>query len=165
MNQDIKISSVDGNFKYRVSGLLIVDNKLLSVKIDNNSFYCLPGGHIEIMEDSRNAMIREYLEETGINTKIDKGLFIVENFFESNRKNCHELGIYYLLKPLERVETKDFTIVEKDKGRYTNLEFKWQNIEELTNFKPEFLKQKIKEINNDNGIEHIIVQNDKITEN
>lgn len=163
MNQDIKISSEKGNFKYRVSGLLIVDNKLLSVRIDNNSFYCLPGGHVELMEDSRNAMIREFQEETGIRTRIEKELFIVENFFKSNGYNCHELGIYYLLKPIDKVEIKDFEIVEKDKDRITNLEFKWQDINKLDNFKPEFLKYKIRNITE--NIEHIVVCNDKIAEN
>ena len=57
MKEDISISYKDSKFKYRVSGILLKDNKLLTVKINNNDFYCLPGGHVEIMEDTNKTLL------------------------------------------------------------------------------------------------------------
>ena len=72
MKKDISIENEEYRFKYRVSGILIKDNKLLVVKINNNKFYCLPGGHVELMENTKDAVIREFKEETGIDTSIEK---------------------------------------------------------------------------------------------
>ena len=49
---DIKIDSNEGKFKFRVCGILKHQNKYLIVKINNNKFYCLPGGHVELDEDT-----------------------------------------------------------------------------------------------------------------
>ena len=114
MGKDIKLSVDDVKFKYRVSGILIVDNKVLTVKIANNDFYCLPGGHVELFENTKDAILREYKEETGIATKIDRLVYICENFFNGNLGKMHELGFYYLLSPNSKVETKDFELIEKD---------------------------------------------------
>ena len=81
MKKDIEIVSSNIKFKYRVSGLLVVDNKLLVCKINNNNFYCLPGGHVELFENSRDAIIREFKEETLIDVKVERLLYLTENFF------------------------------------------------------------------------------------
>ena len=60
MGKDIKLSVDDVKFKYRVSGILIVDGKVLTVKIANNDFYCLPGGHVELFENTKDAILREF---------------------------------------------------------------------------------------------------------
>lgn len=159
MKQDIEIKNENCKFKYRVSGILIKNNKLLVVRINNNTFYCLPGGHVELMENTKDAMLREYKEETGIDTYIERLLYITENFF-INTKECHELGFIYLLNTEEDIKTEDFTIVENDNGELVNLEFKWLDINNLENVKPEFLKNKL---NLDNkNLEHLIIKNDKI---
>lgn len=160
MKTDVRIETQQANFKYRVSGLLVKNNKALFVKINDNSFYCLPGGHVELMENTKDAVIREYKEETGIDTKIEKLICIAENFFE-NKKCCHELGFFYLLSTDEDIKTEDFDIVENDNGELVNLHFKWldiKNIEE--NIRPKFLKNMIEK--QDFQFEHLIVKNDKI---
>jgi ADP-ribose pyrophosphatase YjhB (NUDIX family) len=160
MNQDIKISNGDNKFKFRVSGILIVDNKLLTVKIENNDFYCLPGGHVELMENTKDAIIREFYEETRIKVDIDRLVYVTENFFNGNLGNCHEIGFYYLLKPKNKIMTKDFNLIEKDKEGNVRLDFKWISIDNLENFKPEFIKEEIK--NDSKDIKHFIIFNDKL---
>ena len=49
---DVKIKCDEGNFKMRVSGLIIKNGKLLTVDICENNFYCLPGGHVHLGEES-----------------------------------------------------------------------------------------------------------------
>lgn len=160
MNQDIDIVNENQKFKYRVSGILIKNNKLLTCRIDNNKFYCLPGGHVELMEDTYHAVEREFKEETGIDTKVVKLLFITENFFKSGTKDCHELGFYYLLDTIDDIEVKDFNIVEEDKRGLVNLAFKWIDINNLENVKPEFLKSEL-DIKS-NLVKHLVIKNDEI---
>ncbi len=160
MRRDIRISTENEKFKYRVSGLLIKNNKLLVVKIDNNSFYCLPGGHVELLEDTREAIIREFKEETNIDVNIKSLLYIIENFFKSGKYNCHEVGIYYLLDTEQLINFDDYVVDEQDKDKITKLSFKWFDIDNLKNVKPEFLKDRIR--NNKNNIQHLIIKNDKI---
>ncbi len=162
MNQDIKIKTNGLGFKYRVSGILIKDNKVLTVQIDDNGFYCLPGGHVEIMESSKEAIHREFKEETKIDVNVEKPLYMAENFFDGKLGKYHELGVYYLLSSKENLDIKDYTLIEQDKNGDVKLEFKWMDINNLENFKPDFLKEELKKIDfkqirDDNKVKHIII--------
>lgn len=160
MGQDIKFSFNNCNFKYRVSGILIENGKVLTVQINNNGFYCLPGGHVEIMESSKDAILREFYEETQIETEIDRLLYVTENFFNGKLGSFHELGFYYLLKPKNRNNIKDYYIIEHDKNGDVKLDFKWIEIDKLNNFKPDFLKEYLKEYKTTN-LKHIIIHDKK----
>ena len=159
MNKDIKIDSESENFKLRVNGVLIVDNEVLTVKIDNNPFYCLPGGHIKMGEDSKEAIIREIKEETGIDVQVEKLLSVTENFFtRKNGKKIHELGFYYLLNPNEETKKQEREVIEEDEGNKTKLYLKWVDIDKMENidFRPYQLKDKIK--NKDESFKHILIK-------
>ena len=84
-DNDIKIDNLSWNFKFRVNGILMHNDEVLVVKMDNNPFYCLPGGHVKLGEDSKSAVIREIKEETGYDSHINKLVTTTENFFV--RKN------------------------------------------------------------------------------
>ncbi len=160
MNMDIEIEKQNYRFKYRVSGILIKNDRVLCVRINNNKFFCLPGGHVELNEDTIDAIIREFKEETGIDVYVKRLLYVVENFFDSNNVKCHELGFYYLLDTKDNININNFTKIEWDN---TYLEFKWLDINSIANFKPEFLKNNV--LNNlPNKLEHIIIKNNKIIE-
>ena len=155
---DIELEKYNIRFKYRVSGIAINNNKLLCVKINDNYFFCLPGGHVELNEDSKEAIIREFKEETDMNVSIKRLLYVTENFFYSKRVKCHELGLYYLLEFKDNVDLKDYIKKEQDG---TLLELKWISINQLDKFKPDFLKQEIiKGLTN--NIKHFVIKNDKI---
>ncbi len=160
MGEDIKLSVQDYKFKYRVSGILIVDNKVLTVKIANNNFYCLPGGHVEMFENTKHAVLREFEEETGIKTNVNRLTYICENFFSGNLGKMHELGFYYLLDPQDIIDAQDFEIIEKDKCGDVSLKFKWMDVDNVENFKPEFLKDRIKSL--PQNVEHLVILNDEI---
>lgn len=148
MSQDVKIVADKCNFKFRVCGVVCIDDKILTVQMHDNGFYCLPGGHVELGEDTESAILREMGEELGYPVSITKLLAVVENFFNGkNNKEFHELGFYYMVEPLNmnEVRLEDYTIIENDKGSNIKLEFKWISCAELkeTNFKPAFLKEKL----------------------
>ena len=158
MSIDVRIDTEDKGFKYRVCGIVIQDNKILIQKIKNNKFYCLPGGHVEIGENTEEAVIREMQEETGNEYKVELLIAINENFFMHKEKRYHELGFYYILSPKKRIETKDYSIIEIDKGEPKKLEFRWVKLEELKDidFRPAFLIEKL--VNKDFKLKHIITE-------
>lgn len=159
MSKDVKICSDEINFKLRVNGIIIKDNHILTVQMNNNGFYCLPGGHVELGEDTKTAVVREIKEETNIETKVVKLLSIAENFFKrKNGKEFHELSFYYLLEPIKDFEAKDYSIIEHDKDQDLLLDFKWFNIDNLNQieFKPTFLSSKLSK--GDFLFNHVIIK-------
>lgn len=150
--QDVKINSEEGKFKFRVCGILKVKDKYLTVKIQGNDFYCLPGGHVELGEDTDSAILREMKEELGYEVNIVKLVSIIQNFFKSkDDKVFHELGYYYIVEPknIEEVNLNDYVITENDKGKLVRLEFKWFTLEELKEayFLPAVLKNELTNTN------------------
>ena len=146
--QDVKISCEGGKFKFRVCGILKVNDKYLTVKIGENNFYCLPGGHVELGEDTDSAVLREMKEELGYDIKIVRLVSVIQNFFKTkDNKVFHELGYYYIVEPTDvnKVNLDDYVIIENDKGKEVRLEFKWFTLDELqtARFLPEVLKTQL----------------------
>ena len=160
---DIKIRTDKENFKYRVCGILTHNGKYLGVKIADNKFYCLPGGHIEIGEDTEIAALREMGEELGYPVKVKRLAGIAENFFKGkNDLMFHELGFYYEVEAEnpDDVNAEDYERVEIDKGEPKKLVFKWFTKEKIaqSDFRPPFIKDMI----NSNGMLHVICKSDKV---
>ena len=145
---DVRIDSSEGKFKFRVCGILKVNDKYLTVKIQDNDFYCLPGGHVELGEDTDSAVLREMKEELGYEVKIERLVTIIQNFFKDKAgKVFHELGYYYIVEPknIKDVNLEDYVLTENDKGKIVRLEFKWVTLDQLKQerFLPEVLKEQI----------------------
>lgn len=141
---DIKIDSEEGKFKFRVCGILEYKGKYLTVKINHNRFYCLPGGHVELGEDTDEAVLREMQEELGYEIKINRLIAINQNFFYSaDGKKFHEIGYYYIVNATNEanINPNDYEREELDKGKIQHLEFKWFTKEELerNDFRPHFI--------------------------
>jgi ADP-ribose pyrophosphatase YjhB (NUDIX family) len=141
---DIRIDENEGNFKFRVCGILKHNGKYLVVKMNKNKFYCLPGGHVELNEDTNHAVLREMREELDFEVKIKKLIAVNQNFFSSkNGKQFHEIGYYYIVEPVDvsKANFNDYTREELDGDKIQHLEFKWFTLNELNqlNFQPSFI--------------------------
>ena len=150
MNESIRLKTEDFYFKFRSAGLIMKNNKVLIVEMDNNGYYCLPGGYVEIGETTEETAIRELREETGRDVRIIGYLGMVENYFiTKSLRRMHEVSCYYLMEFLEDVPTEDFSLIENDKGYIVKLDFKWVDINEIDNYviRPKFLKQLVKQSN------------------
>lgn len=82
-----------------VLGIVKKGNKLLVNKgydkVTNKEFYRCIGGGIEFLENSKDALKREFKEELNIDIEVGEFLGIAENIFTFNGKNAHELILFY----------------------------------------------------------------------
>ena len=159
--EDIEIKTDQKKFKYRVNGIVIKENKILTIKMKNNISYCLPGGHVELGEDSKAAVIREMREELDTHVTIEKELAVVENFYtDKNSLLTHEISFYYIVDPenFSNISLGAYSKYENDKGEIKQHNFIWLPINNLHDFdfRPAFIKEKL--TNNNYEFEHIIVK-------
>lgn len=100
MNNDIQFEKNDFVFNYRVAIVIRNDSKVLIQRDTRSKHITLPGGRCELGESTAETAIREFKEETGIDTEVVKGLGMIENFFTSsfNGKKYHEILMIQELK-------------------------------------------------------------------
>ena len=158
--KDVEIKTNHSKFKYRVNGLVINNNRLLTLKMSNNTSYCLPGGHVELGEDTHTAIIREMAEELNTNVTIQSEFAFVETFYaDKNNLKTHELSLYYVVEPenYDNIPLTNYTIEELDNGVLKKHNFVWLDIADINNvdFRPSFIKEKLASNNFD--FEHIII--------
>jgi len=122
-------------FNIRVYGLLIWDNQILLVneKIGNFHFSKFPGGGLEYGEGTKECLIREFKEETGMNVEISNHFYTTDFFQQSAFKETDQLiSIYYYVHPLDnpsKIRLDEFEI--ENKGKTEKLQFFWVKLEEL----------------------------------
>ena len=106
-------------------------------------------------------MRREVFEETGVHYEIDRLAVIHENFFNESTGTlkgleCHEIALYYLMKPrgTKELESNSYTFGVRE-------EMHWIPIEELGKYKafPSFMKDYLQ--SEHTGVEHIVTDERK----
>lgn len=119
-------------FNYRVAGIALRDNQVLLNRLEDQKFWFLPGGRVEMGEPSTGALRREILEELQEEVQVGQLLWINENFFGGDtRKKYHELGLYYLIDfaPESSVYRATEPFLASD--GHTRLVFQWFSLERL----------------------------------
>lgn len=138
-------------FNARASAIILntEKNKILLFKVeDGRDYFLLPGGRIELYEDSLTAIKREVMEELGYT--IDFSLCsIQENFVIKDNKKITQYSFCY--KGIYNGDIHSDRFVCKDNN---NQYFYWINIDELSNYKV-YPQSTIKLINSDK-LEHNI---------
>lgn len=115
-------------FQIRVTGLLIENGKILLVnqKVSPNRSWSLPGGRLEQGETLEEGIVREIFEETGLNVKVIKLLYVCE-------KPDATLPLLHITFMLERVSGEiKLPTNEFDKNPIHDVKF--IEISELTNY-------------------------------
>ena len=129
----------------RVAGVLIHNNKVLTHKDVNKDHYALPGGRIQIGENSKEALRREIQEELGKEIEIKQYIATIENFFEMDNKKYHEIYFLYNIEFINENDKKiNYTIHNVEGKDY--LQYEWIDIEKINeyNLLPDCLKEILK---------------------
>jgi ADP-ribose pyrophosphatase YjhB (NUDIX family) len=81
--------------KIRVAAVITKGERLLLVQHtkNNRSYWLLPGGGLEFGEDLKACVVREVVEETGLQVEIGELLFVHESI--SPDGNRHILNLYF----------------------------------------------------------------------
>lgn len=155
---DLKIETEEIKLKVRANGVIIHDDKVLMCSINNSGFWCCPGGHIHLGEDSKTASLREIGEEVGISFEDSELFLMMESFFiGKNNKQFHELSFYYkMIGEIPEEKLCDYSYDENDEGKMVHLDFKWISLDKLDEFdvRPKALHESLK--NRDFKLKHII---------
>lgn len=119
-------------FNFRVGGIIVSDDekKVLLHRKESYNFWMLPGGRVEMLEGTEDAIVREIKEELGIVINTDRLIAITESFFKLDDITYHELAFNYLLKLPQNCkllqEKDEFCGIEGTEYRY-----KWVDRREL----------------------------------
>ena len=127
---------------------------------NHNDFYYTVGGGVKVGETAKEAVLRETLEETGVQYEIERLIFVHENLYVGQGSmeglDCHEICFFFLMKQRGTCQNCDLDAV-------TNEGFKehmvWIPLNELDKYTvyPSFIKDILQHMKNE--IEHIVTVN------
>ncbi len=92
-------------FRYRAAAIIRQGDSILMATNPGVDYLYSVGGAVQLGETAEEAVIREVLEETGVLMEIERLAAIHENLFYSDmgiypdNMKCHELALYFLMKP------------------------------------------------------------------
>ena len=143
-------------FTFRVAGIAIENGMVLLHRNVLEDFWAMPGGRGELLENSKETLKREMKEEIGIEIKVIRVTYFVENFFQFENFTHHEVSIFYLMQIPEKFHPSSNNYSFKGREGELDLIFKWFKIDQLKDIKlyPSFLRSKLRDIKS--YPEHII---------
>lgn len=152
---DLSLMVGNVKFNYRAGLLITKNNKVLVECNPDYDFVTIPGGRVKTKESSIDALIRELEEEMHITISKEEVKFksVIENFFELDNKDYHELFFLYKLN----VEDKDDRFME-DMINYDSEKsyYKWVDRDKLDEVN--LLPKPIRNISTNDEFESIIVK-------
>ena len=106
-----KIKEIDkSDLKWRISayGLLIQKSEILLCENQLNHQFALPGGAVELGETIKEALTREFLEETGKNIQIIQFLGFKERYFhfDPTQETFQSLQLFFEVKSISTTDPR-----------------------------------------------------------
>jgi ADP-ribose pyrophosphatase YjhB (NUDIX family) len=155
--QIVSFGSEGRTFNFRAAAVIVRDGRVLLHRADYEDFWSLPGGRVEMLEESREALRREMLEELGEEVEVGRLVWVGENFFEFQRADFHEMGMYFevsLPAGSALVRRTEEWWAEEDDG--VKICFRWFGLEEAPELPivPGFLREGLGSL--PAGTEHVV---------
>ena len=134
-------------FQLRAAAVIVHDGSVLLHRLEGDEFWALPGGRVELGEDSSNTVVREMYEELNETVVCSRLLYVAESFFAPHGKATHEIGLYF-----EAALAPDSYVLGKGQSYAgiegnSKLEFRWFRQSELhsLDLRPTFLRKSLSE--------------------
>ena len=147
--KDIRYKENNHQFHYRTSAIIYNKDKtkILLFKSSNRDFYMLPGGKVNELESSEDALKREVKEETGLEISIIDFKCFSECVVTDKEMTYQQVEAIYEASYNDEINNDEFNGLE---GNW--ILFKWFNINDLDNvlIEPKEIKDILK--NNKNHI-------------
>lgn len=147
--KDIRYKENNYQFHYRTSAIIYNKDKtkILLFKSSNRDFYMLPGGKVNELESSEDALKREVKEETGLEINIIDFKCFSECVVTDKEMTYQQVEAIYEASYNDEINNDEFNGLE---GNW--ILFKWFNINDLDNvlIEPKEIKDILK--NNKNHI-------------
>lgn len=141
------------NFTHRVAAIVLHDDHVLLHQAVEDDFWVLPGGRVELLESAQDSICREMEEELGAKVKVERLVWVLENFFHFQGLDYHELGLYFLTSlpqdsPLFDKQKTHIGIEDCSFPSAIELVFRWFPLAELDRvaIQPTFLQEALKRL-------------------
>lgn len=143
-------------FRYRAAAIIVENGCMLFAGNANEEHLYSIGGGVHMGETAEAAVIREVEEETGVQYEVERLAIIHENFFNQSGGslkglNCHEICLYFLMKPrgTQELNSNSYSCGAKE-------EMHWIPIDKLDEYRafPDFMKEYL--TGEHEGIKHIV---------
>lgn len=144
----IIISRGEKRFSVRVAAAIIHDGRVLLQTFVGEDFWVLPGGRAEMMEPAVQGVTREMREELGEEVRVERLLWVVDNFFHFGKADWHEIGLYWLASlpaGSALLQQESFSGEERPAAKFT---CRWYELDSLPSVRlyPSFLTDALAEL-------------------
>lgn len=130
---DITIDVENYKLNIRAAVIIMHQNKILVHKNTKENHYALVGGRVKIGEDSETTIKREVQEELGKEIEITGYIATIENFFEMNNTNYHEIMFVYQAEFIEDEDKKRKTTLKNKEGK-DYLQYEWLDLDKIDQY-------------------------------
>ncbi len=134
-------------FQVRAAAIFIWQDSVLLHRLEEDSFWALPGGRVEPSEAAAKTVVRELREELEQDVVCGPLTYVVENFFEDHGKQNHEIGFYFQASFATGSKLLDSTQSHIGIEGNRRLEFRWFQLASLggVDLRPSFLRRSLSE--------------------
>ena len=132
-------------FHLRAGAVALEHGHVLLHRLDGETFWALPGGRVKAGEQAEHTIVREFIEELGIQVRCNQLLGVGENFFEYEGEPHHEIGLYFSVMLPTAAPLCDKDTVHAGVEGNRHLEFKWFPLSQLQaiDFRPTALRESL----------------------
>jgi ADP-ribose pyrophosphatase YjhB (NUDIX family) len=152
----VTFTAGQARFTYRVGAIIIRGDHVLLMRNLVEEYWFVPGGRAEIGESAATALAREIAEELGVPARVERLIWINENFFSIGETYHHELALYFSVAIPAEVHSDLSTTFYIDEADGSRFEVAWHRRDALkeVHLVPGFLTEALTKI--PSGIQHVV---------